>query len=139
MSEIENEDYKENDLVWAKIKGYPWWPSTISNISIKQTTTLGKTTKEKIYTIELLGEKNIFNVSQEKIEPFTKNYDKHSNTTNLSLLNSIKIAKKYFEKKIKKEKENEEQNNRRHEIRLNYPRNGGKFQKRKREIIRKDK
>ena len=110
MSEIENEDYKENDLVWAKIKGYPWWPSTISNISIKQTTTLGKTTKEKIYTIELLGEKNIFNVSQEKIEPFTKNYDKHSNTTNLSLLNSIKIAKKYFEKKIKKEKENEEQN-----------------------------
>ena len=99
MSEIENEDYKENDLVWAKIKGYPWWPSTISNISIKQTTTLGKTTKEKIYTIELLGEKNIFNVSQEKIEPFTKNYDKHSNTTNLSLLNSIKIAKKYFEKK----------------------------------------
>ena len=109
MSDIQNEDYKEKDLVWARIKGYPWWPSQISQISLKPITTLGKNTKEKIFTIEMLGEKNIVKVSSEKIEPFIKNYDKHANTKNTSLLKSIEIAKKIYEKNFKKEKENEEQ------------------------------
>lgn len=110
MSEIENEEYKEKDIVWAKTKGYPWWPSTISQISYKSLTTLGKTNKEKVYTIELIGEKNSAKVSSEKIEPFIKNYDKHANTKNSTLLKSIETAKKMCEKKTKKEKENEEQN-----------------------------
>ena len=110
MSDIQNEDYKEKDLVWVKLKGYPWWPSQISQISSKPITTLGKNTKEKIYTIELIGEKNTLKVSSERLEPFTKNYDKHINTKNTSLLKSIELAKKIYEKNFKKEKENEEQN-----------------------------
>ena len=110
MSEIENEDYKEKDLVWAKVKGYPWWPSLISQISSKSLTTFGKTIKEKIYTVELIGEKIISKVSSEKIESFSKNYDKHASTKNESLLKIIESAKKICEKKNKKEKENEEQN-----------------------------
>ena len=27
---------KEKDIVWAKIKGYPWWPGTIRTISDKK-------------------------------------------------------------------------------------------------------
>ena len=110
MSDIQNEDYKEKDLVWVKLKGYPWWPSQISQISSKPITTLGKNTKEKIYTIELIGEKNTLKVSSERLEPFNKNYDKHINTKNTSLLKSIELAKKIYEKNFKKEKENEEQN-----------------------------
>ena len=110
MSDIQNEDYKEKDLVWVKLKGYPWWPSQISQISSKPITTLGKNTKEKIYTIELIGEKNTLKVSSERLEPFNKNYDKHINTKNTSLLKSIELAKKIYEKNSKKEKENEEQN-----------------------------
>ena len=104
MSESENEDYKEKDIVWAKIKGYLWWPSLISQISFKQQTTLGKTSKEKIYSIELIGEKTNMKVSSEKIEPFIKNFDKHANTKNSSLLKSIELAKKICEKKKQKRK-----------------------------------
>ena len=86
MSESENEDYQEKDIVWAKINGYLWWPSLISQISFKQPKTLGKTQKEKIYTIELIGEKTNMKVSSEIIEPFLKNYDKHANTKDSSLL-----------------------------------------------------
>ena len=105
MSEVKNEDYKEKDIVWANVKGYSWWPSLISKVSIKQITTLGKTTKEKMYTIELLGEKFNTKVSSEKIEPFMKNIDKHTNNKNTSLVKSIDIAKRLIEKKNKKEKE----------------------------------
>jgi hypothetical protein len=72
MSEVENDDYKEKDIVWTKVKGNQWWPSLITQVSIKQITTLGKTTKEKIYTIELIGEKSSAKVTSEKIESFIK-------------------------------------------------------------------
>ena len=111
MSEVENEDYKEKDIVWANVKGYSWWPSLISKVSIKQITTLGKTKIEKMYTIELLGEKYNTKVSSEKIEPFIKNLDKHANNKNTSLVKSIDIAKKLIEKKNKKEKEKDDELN----------------------------
>ena len=132
MSDIQNEDYKEKDLVWARIKGYPWWPSQISQISLKPITTLGKNTKEKIFTIEMIGEKNIVKVSSEKIEPFIKNYDKHANTKNTSLLKSIEIAKKIYEKNFKKEKENEEQNKNNNDNKDNNMDNSAKFLQKKR-------
>ena len=137
MSEIENEDYKEKDLVWAKTKGYPWWPSLISQISYKSITTLGKTTKEKIYTIELIGEKINARVSSEKIEPFNKNYDKHVITKNSSLLKSIELAKKICEKKTRKEKENEEQNKNNKDIKENKEADDSpKFLQKKRNVDR---
>ena len=93
MRENENEDkieYKEKDIVWAKVKGYPWWPSIICHISFLNIQSNGENIKEKIYSIELIGEKNNnIKVSKEKIEPFMKNYDKYSNTKNPTLLKSI--------------------------------------------------
>jgi len=102
MIEDENKDnieYKEKDLVWAKVKGYPWWPSIINNISFNNIQNFGENIKEKIYTIEFIGEKNITKVSKEKIEPFNKNYDQHINTKNILLLKSIELANKINDKK----------------------------------------
>ena len=102
MSNIESEDYKEKDIVWAKVKGYSWWPAIINQISIKSILNQGKITKQKIYSIELIGEKNTAKISSEKIESFTKNIEKHSSTKNPSLLKSIETAKKLCEKKKQK-------------------------------------
>ena len=133
MSEVENEDYKEKDIVWANVKGYSWWPSLISKVSIKQITTLGKTTKEKMYTIELLGEKFNTKVSSEKIEPFMKNIDKHTNNKNTSLVKSIDIAKRLIEKKNKKEKEKDDEPNKKDkDIQNNTNDNNPKFLQKKR-------
>lgn len=133
MSEVENEDYKEKDIVWANVKGYSWWPSLISKVSIKQITTLGKTTKEKMYTIELLGEKFNTKVSSEKIEPFMKNIDKHTNNKNTSLVKSIDIAKRLIEKKNKKEKEKDDESNKKDkDIQNNTNDNNPKFLQKKR-------
>lgn len=111
MSNSETEDYKEKDIVWAKIKGNIWWPSIITQVIMKQIPCQGKTTKQKIYTIELIGEKTTSKIPSEKIESFTKNIDKHSSTKNISLIKSIEIAKKLNEKKTKKDKEKDKQIN----------------------------
>ena len=102
MIEGENEsniEYKENDIVWVKVKGYPWWPSIIKHISFRNIQSYDHNIKEKIYTIELIGEKINTKVSKDKIESFKKNYDQHINTKNISLLKSIETANKIYDKK----------------------------------------
>lgn len=49
--EIGEGEPKEKDIVWAKIKGYPWWPGIIRNISNHlQTNPKGISKKENIYS-----------------------------------------------------------------------------------------
>ena len=95
----DNTEYKEKDIVWAKVKGYPWWPSIITHISFRNNRASGENIKEKIYTIEFIGEKNNAKVTREKIESFNKNYELHTNTKNPILIKSIELAKKNIEKK----------------------------------------
>ena len=99
MIDEEKEDYKEKDIVWVKAKGHPWWPSIINHISFRNIQTNGENIKEKIYSIEFIGEKNNFKVTKEKIEPFYKNYDQRINTKNPQLIKSIELAEKTIEKK----------------------------------------
>ena len=102
MRKDENEDkmeYKEKDIVWAKVEGYPWCPSTISNISFHYISSEEENLKENIYSIEFIGEKIKAKLPKEKIEPFNKNYEQHINTSNTLLLKSIELAKNIIEKK----------------------------------------
>ena len=64
-----------------------------------------KNHKKKIYTVELIGEKYSAKVTSEKIEWFYINFDKHANTYDPSLVKSIELAKKIFEKKKLENKE----------------------------------
>ena len=66
----ENNIFIEEEIIWAKIEGYPWWPSIIisKNKDIKS--------DDYIYTIVLIGSYIIRNnITKKYIAKFDKNYN----------------------------------------------------------------
>lgn len=41
------ENYQLNQLVWAKVKGYPWWPGIVVRINKD---------RRDLYTIDFIGD-----------------------------------------------------------------------------------
>jgi len=80
---------KVGEIVWAKIRGFPWWPGMIGKIE--------ESTSSHIETkvlINFIGDPTHANVQISKIEKFDKKFDEYSKTKKRSLLNSIMLAKK---------------------------------------------
>ena len=98
MDSNKESDFKEKEIIWAKIKEYPWWPGIIKHISYRGIHTNDELIKQKIYTIDFIGEKNHVKLSKDKIESFIPNFEIHSNTKKSNLLKSIEIAKKLYYK-----------------------------------------
>lgn len=63
MSVKTEEDFQVNNVVWAKIKGYPWWPARIENIN-----GLGKNP----YDVMFLGENTKACLNNNNIKPYKK-------------------------------------------------------------------
>ena len=97
--EIGEGEPKEKDIVWAKIKGYPWWPGIIRNISNHLQTNPKGISKRKIYTVDFIGNKSHGEVTKKDIQSFRYYYEEHCKTKNPSLIKSIELAKK-LENKI---------------------------------------
>ena len=97
--EIGEGEPKEKDIVWAKIKGYPWWPGIIRNISNHLQTNPKGISKRKIYTVDFIGNKSHGEVTKKDIQSFRYYYEEHCKTKNPSLMKSIELAKK-LENKI---------------------------------------
>ena len=82
----ENEFYEEKEIIWAKIEGYPWWPSII--ISKEKNIE----SKEYIYSIILIGPYIRSNLTNNFISKFKKNYDQYSKTKDKELIEAINQA-----------------------------------------------
>ena len=82
----ENEFYGEKEIIWAKIEGYPWWPSII--ISKEKNTE----SKEYIYSIILIGPYIRSNLNINFISKFKKNYNQYSKTKDKELTEAINQA-----------------------------------------------
>ena len=100
----DNNSFKEEEIIWAKLEDSPWWPSII--LSKKKDIKLN----EDIYSIILLGSHIRANLTKEFILKFEKNYKQNSKIKDKDLINIIKQAKdlndlKDLEEKNKKIKE----------------------------------
>ena len=43
-------EIKEGDVVWTKLRGYPWWPANVEKITDKN--------KEIKYNVKFIGDKS---------------------------------------------------------------------------------
>ena len=100
MTSIHKDDYsfKKGDVVWAKVKGYPWWPGEIRQITIKQAKTEPKD-KQTIYRINFIGDNTHVDVPKEKVENFEDKYAKYSQIKKKKLQKAIDKAKRMLKEK----------------------------------------
>ena len=94
----ENNFFIEEEIIWAKIEGYPWWPSIILSKN------KDKESNEDIYSIILLGSYIKCNLTKNFISNFEKNYKQNSKTKDKVLINIIQQAKEINDIKDIKEK-----------------------------------
>ena len=101
MTSIHHKDeysFKKGDVVWAKVKGYPWWPGEIRHITIKQTKTEPKD-KQTIYRINFIGDNTHVDVPKAKVENFEDKYAKYSQIKKKKLQKAIDKAKRMIKEK----------------------------------------
>ena len=93
-----NDSFKKGDVVWAKVKGHPWWPGQIRRINIKQSKT-DQQDKQTIYRINFIGENTHVDLPQAKVENFEAKYDKYSQIKKKTLQRAIDKAKRMLREK----------------------------------------
>jgi hypothetical protein len=88
---MSKENFKEEEIVWAKLKGYPWWPAILLSIKTEINTL------EEKYRVLFFG-----NYVQETLKPkyilkFDIYYKQFSKSKNKDLTDSIATAKEIYD------------------------------------------
>ena len=104
------EIYKNGEIVWAKLEGFPWWPGQITRVIIKRkiisdnrnkikNVFYDKNLKFKIY---FFYDNKYSIINFDNIHKYIKFYKEHSLIKSNKLLKAIKISKNYFIENEKK-------------------------------------
>ena len=78
-----NSFFEIGEIVWGKIKGYPWWPAIITDFS-----------ESLIYTIKFYSDNSYAKLSSKYLLKYEENKDKiiEANKKNKKLLGAVKAA-----------------------------------------------
>ncbi|KAK9079292.1 hypothetical protein SSX86_000963 [Deinandra increscens subsp. villosa] len=74
-------EYKTTDIVWAKVKDYPWWPGQIFDPS-SSTDKAKKYSNKKGFLVGYYGDQTFAWNKVPKIKPFRKNFSKLEKQSN---------------------------------------------------------
>ena len=95
---MSNISFNVGEIIWAKIRGYPWWPAIITGAEDDN--------REKKYTVSFIGDHTHSSLAKKCLEKFEKGLKLYSNTKKRNLLDVIEKAKEiYYNKNGIKEKE----------------------------------
>lgn len=83
--------FNVGEIVWAKIRGYPWWPALITGTEDDN--------REKKYAVSFIGDNTHASLAKKCLAKFDKEYKQFSNTRKKDLVESIKKAKEIYENK----------------------------------------
>ena len=91
--------YRKGEVIWAKVRGFPWWPGVIKNISIKtvkQKNYNGEDVevKEVKFIVNFIGDNSHAELPSNKVDKFHNKLEEYSRTRKKDLLTSINLAKK---------------------------------------------
>lgn len=96
--------FKKGEVVWAKVRGYSWWPGIVKKISLKlskaENSKSGGAAKEVRILVKFIGDNSHSVLPLEKIEKFEKKFSQFSKTKKKPLLFSIKLARKFINGEI---------------------------------------
>lgn len=94
--------FKKGEVVWAKVRGFPWWPGVVRNMTIRS----GKVQenedfeKETKVLVNFIGDNSHSELPLNKVEKFDSKFDEFSKAKQRSLQNSVKLAKKIISGEI---------------------------------------
>jgi len=78
--------FRKEDIVWAKIEGYPRWPGTIIDIK------LNKDTGDKEFLVNFIGERSHATLPENKLTPYDEDKEANARHATKALRKAILIA-----------------------------------------------
>lgn len=95
---MSNTSFNVGEIIWAKIRGYPWWPAMITGTEDDN--------REKKYAVSFIGDNTHSSLAKKCLEKFEKGLKMYSNTKKKNLIETIEKAKEiYYNKNGMKDKE----------------------------------
>ena len=95
---MSNVPFNVGEVIWAKIRGYPWWPAQITGTEDDN--------REKKYAVSFIGDNTHASLAKKILKKFEKEYKNYFNNKKKNLSDSINKAKEmYYNKNDIKERE----------------------------------
>lgn len=89
--------FNKGEVVWAKVKGFPWWPGVVASV-----------TRAGDVLVNFIGDESHAELPMTKVCKFESKCDEYSNTKHKGLQNSIRLAKKIHEGELSFDKHMDE-------------------------------
>ena len=83
-------EYKSDDVVWAKVEGYSWWPAIV--VSVEKSTI----DDELMVIVNFIGENSHSLLPSKKIANYGEKHEIYSKTGKKNLRLAIEKADKYI-------------------------------------------
>ena len=83
---MEKLSFKKNEIVWAKVRGHPWWPAVFIEVERRK--------EEESAVVNFIGDRTHAFLPLDKVAQYDLKYKELSKTKRRDLQDAIKVANK---------------------------------------------